>query len=111
MSADLTMAEASTYEAIAEAAKATRQYIALNGDNGACGFAWVEVRGVRSNSRLGKSLLSSGWSKSYNRSIQYWNPSRVGTQSVDALEAGAKVAASVIAARLGVDAVACSRLD
>ena len=65
---------------------------ALGGDRGACGFAWVNVYGVRSNSRLGKTLQTYGFSKSYTGGLSLWNPSKAATQSISILEAGADAA-------------------
>lgn len=84
------------------------------GDGGACGFGWVEVYGVKGNTRLGKALKTVGFSKSYSGALQLWN-GRNGWyfgQSVDAAEAGARAYADVFKAELGLDRVyAGSRLD
>jgi hypothetical protein len=42
-------------------------------DGGACGFAWVNVYKVRSNSKLGKALSAVGFRKSYTGGLQLWN--------------------------------------
>ena len=84
----------------------------LNGvDQYACGFAWVNVYGVRSNSRLGKTLQSFGFRKSYTGGLQLWNPSKAMVQNVDTLEAGAEAYAQVLKDKLGLEAYAGSRLD
>ena len=81
-------------------------------DQYACGFAWVNVWGVRSNSKLGLALKAAGFRKDYTGSLQYWNPAKSGTQSVSALEAGAEAFARVLKAKLGLEKVyAGSRLD
>jgi hypothetical protein len=81
------------------------------GDGGACGFSWVDVYGVRSNSKLGKALQAVGFSKSYTGSLQLWNKWYYG-QSVDAGEAGADAYAKVLKDKLGLDKVyAGSRMD
>ena len=84
------------------------------GDGGACGFAWVDVYGVRSNSKLGKALQEVGFRKSYTGGLQQWN-GRDGWyfgQSVDASEAGARAYAEVLKEELGLDrCYAGSRLD
>jgi len=91
---------------------AKQAYTALGGDRGACGFAWVNIYGVRSNSRLGKTLQSFGFRKDYTGSLQLWNPSKAGVQSLDILEAGAYAYAEVIKSKLGLDKVyAGSRMD
>lgn len=80
-------------------------------DQYACGFAWVTVLGVRSNSRLGKHLQSFGFRKSYTGGLQLWNPSKAHVQNVDTLEAGAEAYAKVLRDKLGLEAYAGSRLD
>ena len=82
------------------------------GDRDACGFAWVNVYGVRSNSRLGKTLISFGFRKDYTGSLQLWNPSGSPTQSISIKEAGAQAYAKVLEDKLGLDRVyAGSRMD
>jgi hypothetical protein len=91
---------------------ASKAYFDTHGDRDACGFAWVDVYGVRSNSRLGKTLATFGFRKSYTGSLQLWNPSGAGVQSVSCLEAGAEAYARVLKDRLGLDrCYAGSRLD
>jgi len=99
-------------EAGMAARTAAKAFYAQHGDRGACGFAWVNVWGVRSNSRLGKTLQSYGFRKDYTGSLQLWNPSKAGVQSVDILEAGAEAFAQVLRDKLGLEKVyAGSRLD
>jgi len=98
-------------EAGIQARTASKAFFDRHGDRDACGFAWVDVYGVRSNSRLGKTLQSFGFRKSYTGSLQLWNPSGAATQSVSILEAGADAYAKVITEKLGVKAYAGSRLD
>lgn len=112
MSADITQVEAAVAVAQAEAARATREFLAKHGDRDACGFAWVNVWGVRSNSKLGNALKAAGFRKDYTGSLQYWNPAKSGTQSISALEAGAEAFARVLKERLGLERVyAGSRMD
>lgn len=112
MSADITQVEVVVLEAQAEAAKACRAFLAQHGDRDACGFAWVNVWGVRSNSKLGNALKKAGFRKDYTGSLQFWNPAKSGTQSISALEAGAEAFARVLKERLGLEKVyAGSRLD
>jgi hypothetical protein len=75
-----------------------------------CGFAWVDIYDVKSNSKLGKALINAGMRKSYTRTIQMWNPSKFGCQNVDTLEAGAEAAAAIFQ-KYGFTAYAGSRLD
>jgi hypothetical protein len=99
-------------EAAMAARTAAKEALQKYGDRDACGFAWVNVYGVRSNSKLGKALQSAGFSKSYTGGLQLWNPSKAGVQSVGILEAGAEAYAEVIRTKLGLDKVyAGSRLD
>ena len=79
-------------------------------DQFACGFAWVTVHGVRSNSKQGKELAKEGFSKSYTGGLQLWNPSGMYVQNVDTLEAGAEAMAEYLRS-LGLEAYAGSRLD
>lgn len=113
MSADITQVEVVVLEAQVEAAKATRAFLAQYGDRDACGFAWVNIYGIRSNSKLGKALQAAGFRKSWERGVlQFWNPAKSGTQSISALEAGAYAFADVLKQKLGIEkCYAGSRLD
>lgn len=83
----------------------------LNGqDQYACGFAWVEIYGIKGNTRLGKAFKEAGVSKNYNGAYQLWNPSGLQVQNVDVKEAGAEAAAKVFQ-KYGFRAYAGSRLD
>ena len=77
---------------------------------GACGFAWVDIFGIKGNTKLGRAMKAAGITKSYNGAYQIWNPSKYPTQNVDTLEAGARAAADVFK-RYGFTAYAGSRLD
>ena len=80
-------------------------------DGGACGFAWVNVYKVRSNSKLGKALQEVGFRKDYSGALQLWNKWWPG-QSVDAAEHGATAYATVMKEELGLDnCYSGSRLD
>jgi len=100
-------------QALQAANSQARKSLELRGDRDACGFAWVDVYGVRANSKLGRALLAAGFTRNgYERSLQYWNPSRLGVQSVGILEDGAEAFAQVLKAQLGLERVyAGSRLD
>ena len=101
-----------TNEAGIQARSAARAFHALHGDRDACGFAWVNVWGVRSNSKVGKYLQAQGFRKDYTGSLCLWNPSGFPTQSISILEAGAEAYAQVLKDQLGLDRVyAGSRLD
>ena len=79
-------------------------------DRFACGFAWVDIYGVKGNTKLGRALAAQGVRKSYTKSLQMWNPSKFGCQNVDTLEHGA-IAAAAVFAKYGFEAYAGSRLD
>jgi hypothetical protein len=98
-------------EAGIQARTASKAFFDRHGDRDACGFAWVDVYGVRSNSRLGKTLQSYGFRKSYTGSLQLWSPCGSGTQSISIKEAGAEAYAKVLTDKLGIKAYAGSRLD
>lgn len=101
-------------KALHEAEQAARAFANRHfggNDGGACGFSWVTVHGVRSNSKLGKALASVGFRKAYGGGLQLWNRWWQG-QSVDAGEQGAQAYAEVLREELGLDQVyAGSRLD
>jgi hypothetical protein len=99
-------------EAGIQARSAARAFLAQHGDRDCCGFAWVNVWGVRSNSKLGKALQAAGFRRSYDGSLQLWNPSQAGVQSISVLEAGAEAYARVLKDKLGLErCYAGSRLD
>jgi hypothetical protein len=101
-----------TNEAAMAARTAAKELYSKYGDRGACGFAWVNIYGVRSNSKLGKWLQAAGFRKDYTGALSLWNPSKAAVQSLDILEAGAYAYAEVIKAKLGLDKVyAGSRMD
>lgn len=103
--------EACNEAAMAAQTAAQVAYVQI-GERDACGFAWVNVYGVRSNSKLGKALISFGFRKDYTGSLQIWNPSGHNTQSISVKEAGAYAYAEVLKSKLGLDKVyAGSRMD
>ena len=79
-------------------------------DRYSCGFAWVDILGVKGNTRLGKTLKAAGIKQNYSKTFSIWNPSEHGAQNVDTLEAGAEAAAKVFE-KYGFKAYAGSRLD
>ena len=97
MTTDISViAEAAVKQAVVEATRTTQNYLAQHGE-GACGFSWVDIYGVRSNSVLGKALIANGFRKdSYAKSLKFWSPDKTTTQSVDAKEAGARAFVNVI---------------
>jgi len=77
----------------------------LNGvDQYACGFAWVEVYGIKGSTKLGRIL------KQIDFSSKMWNPAKFPAQNVDTLYAGAVAAADVLKS-YGFTAYPASRLD
>lgn len=79
-------------------------------DQYACGFAWVNIYGIKGSTKLGKALNASGFRKAYGGGLQMWNPSKFPVQNVDTLEEGARAAAAVFK-KYGFEAYAGSRLD
>jgi hypothetical protein len=77
-------------------------------DQYSCGFAWVDIYGIKGNTRLGKAFKAAGIRKSYTGSYQIWNPAGLGVQNIDTLEAGAEAAAKVFE-KYGFRAYAGSR--
>ena len=100
-------------EAKFEAEKAARKFFQekLGGqDQFSCGFAWVDIFGIKGNTKIGKAFKAAGVRKSYTGSYQIWNPAGLGVQNIDTLEAGAEAAAKVFE-KYGFRAYAGSRLD
>ena len=100
-------------EAKAEAFRAADEFFKdkLGGrDQFSCGFAWVDIFGIKGNTKLGKAFKAAGVRKSYTGSYQIWNPAGLGVQNIDTLEAGAEAAAKVFE-KYGFQAYAGSRLD
>ena len=79
-------------------------------DQYACGFAWVNIYGVKGNTKIGRRFKLAGMGRDYTGALQLWNPSKYPVQNVDTLEAGARAAAEVFK-RYGFTAYAGSRLD
>jgi hypothetical protein len=97
------LAEATVNQAVVEATRQKPQlqarsyYIAQHGERGGCGFTWVDIYGIRANSKLGKALIANGFRKdSYNKSLKFWSPDKTTTQSVAAKEAGAQAFVTVM---------------
>ena len=109
---NLDLVQDACNEAAMQARTAAKIAYVQVGERDACGFAWVNVYGVRSNSKLGKALQSFGFRKDYTGSLQLWNPSGHNTQSISVKEAGAYAYAEVLRTKLGLDKVyAGSRMD
>jgi hypothetical protein len=109
---DVVAVQDACNEAAQQARTAAKEFLQKHGDRDACGFAWVNVWGVRSNSKMGKALQAAGFRKDYTGSLQLWNPSKAGCQSLNVLEAGAEAYAQVLRDKLGLEKVyAGSRMD
>ena len=79
-------------------------------DNYPRGFAWVNIYGIKGNTKLGRAMKQAGVKQDYTKAFQIYNPSGVNVQNVDVKEAGAEAAADVFT-RYGFKAYAGSRLD
>jgi hypothetical protein len=94
-------------EASLAARRAADEYVTveLSGrDCMPCGFAWVELYGVKGNTKLGrllKQLEFHRWA---------WNPAKASYQNMHALFAGAKAAAAVLT-KYGFEAYPTGRYD
>ena len=78
-------------------------------EGGVCGFGWVNIYGVRSNSKLGKALIQLGCRRdSYTKSLSYWISD--GGQSMERKEAYAHAMARVLQ-DAGLRAYGNSRMD
>lgn len=112
MNAELDLVvENAVIAAQSAAVAAGKDWLHRFGDRDCCGFAWVEIYGVRSNSKLGKALQKCGARRS-GRTLEFWNPVGYMSQSLSVLEAGAEAFARVIKDRLALERVyASSRMD
>ena len=84
--------------------------IEKNGEMGYCGFAWVNIYGIKGNTKLGKRMKAAGFTKDYTGAYSIWNPSGLGTQCMYTKEQGADACARVFKAA-GFTAYAGSRAD
>jgi len=109
---DLTVEDLQTIKAAAlqHARDAAEASIAANGELGYCGFAWVNIYGIKGNTKLGKRMKAAGFEKDYSGAYSIWNPSGLGTQCMYTKEQGAYAAAKVFSAA-GFTAYAGSRAD
>ncbi len=79
-------------------------------DQYACGFAWVNIHGIKGNTKLGRAMKEAGVRQDYTKAFQLWNPSGLPVQNIDCKEAGAEACAKVLQ-KYGFQAYAGSRLD
>ena len=84
----------------------------LNGqDRYPCGFAWVEVYGVKGNTKLGRNMKAAGFGHSdYKKCYEIRGVTGLRCQNVDVNEVGATAAAKVLE-KYGFRAYSTSRLD
>jgi len=83
----------------------------MGGDRFCCGFAWVDIYGIRGNSKLGKQLSNFGIKKdTYKKCHSVWDPAGLPVQNIDIKEAGAYAFAKVLES-YGFKAYVGSRLD
>src|SRR6056300_1565062 len=104
---DLKLIKAAALQHANDAANA---YLDTHGEQAYCGFAWVNIYGIKGNTKLGKRMKAAGFEKDYTGAYSIWNPSGLGTQCMSTKEAGADAAARVYKA-CGFTAYAGSRAD
>ena len=92
------------------ASSAANKHLAEHGEQWCCGFAWVNIRGIKGNTKLGRAMKAAGYEQDYTRAFSIWNPSGLGTQCMSTKEAGARAAAKVFT-DAGFTAHAGSRMD
>jgi hypothetical protein len=79
---------------------------------GPCGFAWVEVTVGRTNDPQAREFIKAGFRKDHKpRTLVYWNPSGLGTQSVDVKYKGAEAFAKYLRELGHAESWAWDRLD
>jgi len=80
-------------------------------DSYPCGFAWVEIHGVKGNTKLGRAMKAAGIRQSsYSKVFEVSNMSGLNVQNVSVKEEAAG-AASAVLSKYGFRAYPCSRLD
>ena len=104
---DLLTIKAAALQHAQDAAQASIDYV---GELGYCGFAWVNIWGIKGNTKLGKRMKAAGFDKDWQGAYSIWNPSGLGTQCMYTKEQGAYAAAKVFTAA-GFTAYAGSRAD
>lgn len=102
-------------EMLQAAKEACRKWTETHDDWDACGFAWATIypkfKGNTKNGKIERAVYEAlGFSQSYNKSYQLWNPGQYRGQSITAIEVGAKACADVLT-KYGFNASWGSRLD
>ena len=92
-----TVADLQTIMAAAKTAAndAGVAHMDTHGEHAYCGFAWVNIHGIKGNTKLGKRMKAAGYDKDYSGAYSIWNPSGLGTQCMNTKEVGAEAAARV----------------
>ena len=96
--------------ALQHAQDAAEAHLDAHGEYAYCGFAWINIYGVKGSTKLGRRMKSAGYEKDYTGAYSIWNPSGLGTQCMSTKEAGAQAAAQVFKAA-GFTCYAGSRAD
>ena len=96
--------------ALQHANDAAIQHLEQYGEHAYCGFAWVNIYGIKGSTKLGRRMKQAGFSKDYTGAYSIWNPSGLGTQCMSTKEAGAQACAKVFQAA-GFTAYMGSRAD
>ena len=96
--------------ALQHAQDAAVEYMHTHGEQAYCGFAWVNIYGVKGSTKLGRRMKAAGFTKDYTGAYSIWNPSGLGTQCMSTKEAGASACAKVFSAA-GFKCYAGSRAD
>jgi len=109
---DYTVEDLKTIKAAAlqHAQDAATKHLEQYGEHAYCGFAWVNIYGIKGNTKLGRRMKQAGFEKDYTGAYSIWNPSGLGTQCMSTKEAGADACAKVFKAA-GFTAYAGSRAD
>jgi hypothetical protein len=96
--------------ALQHARDAGEAHIKQYGEHAYCGFAWINIYGVKGSTKLGRRMKQAGYEKDYTGAYSIWNPSGLGTQCMSTKEEGARAAAQVFKAA-GFTCYAGSRAD
>ena len=96
--------------ALQHAQDAANAHLEQYGEHAYCGFAWVNIYGVKGSTKLGRRMKQAGFEKDYSGAYSIWNPSGLGTQCMSTKEAGAQACAKVFTAA-GFKCYAGSRAD
>jgi len=83
------------FEATKAASKAAAKHIEEHGEYAYCGFAWVDIYGIKGSTKLGRKMKEAGFEKNYSGNYSIWNPSGSHTQCMTTKEIGAEAAAEV----------------